>query len=116
AVDFVAYVVVEDKVVDSRRVERETVAFAIGARILAILSDPDEGLWNLGFVTPPDAPDFKPFFTVRDAAQGIAYYAATWTQVITDLGAGLHDTIPLPDVVADDEDGDKLAFDDAESM
>ncbi|BAF88151.1 unknown protein [Azorhizobium caulinodans ORS 571] len=92
AVEFAAYVVVEDAVVDGRRVERETLGLALGHRLLAILEDADAQTWGLGNVLPPEAdpaPELKPMFTVRDAAAGAAYYAVTWTQLVADLGRSL---------------------------
>jgi len=90
-IEFAAYIVVEDKVIDSRRVERETLGYAIGLRLLAILGDPDEQLWGRGDVLPPQGADLRPFFTLRDAADGVAYYALTWSQTLTALGGSLWD-------------------------
>lgn len=92
AVEFAAYVVVEDAVVEGRRVERETLGLALGHRLLAILEDAEAQTWGLGNVLPPEAdpaPELKPMFTVRDAAAGAAYYAVTWTQLVADLGRSL---------------------------
>lgn len=88
-VEWVAYIVAEAKVLNGKRVEKEQIGFAIGARLLAILSDQLTPLWGLSSVMPPEetpAPELKPLFTVRDAAQGVAYYTVTWTQVCADFG------------------------------
>lgn len=91
-VDWVAYIVAEAKQIASKRVEKEAVALAIGARLLAVLGDVDTSNWGLKGVLPPEtaspAPEAKPLFTVKDASQGTAYYTVTWTQVLADRGAG----------------------------
>lgn len=90
AVEWVAYIVAEARVVGLKRVEKEEVGIAIGARLLAILNDNDASFWGLTSglmpVSETPAPEMKPLFTVRDAAQGTAYYTVTWTQVIPDCG------------------------------
>lgn len=91
AVEWTAYIVAEAAMVGLRRVEKESVGLAIGSRILAILADSREPFWGLSGILPPEevpAPEMKPIFTVRDASQGVAYYAVTWTQTIADLGRG----------------------------
>ncbi len=90
-VEWTAYIVAEAAAIGMRRVEKERIGLAIGSRILAILADNREPFWGLRGVLPPEetpAPEFKPIFTVKDASQGVAYYAVTWTQTIADLGRG----------------------------
>lgn len=92
AIEWTAYVVVEDKAINDRRVDREALGLAIGGRLMAILADPEAQTWGLGNVLPPAAdprPELRPMFTVRDAARGAAYYAVTWTQTVVDQGASL---------------------------
>lgn len=91
-VEWTAYVVVEDAVLGDRRVDRERLGLAIGARLVAILEDADEQTWGIGGILPPESdprPELKPMFTVRDEARGTAYYAVTWTQSLVDLGRSL---------------------------
>ncbi len=91
-VEWTAYVVVEDAAIGGRRVERETLGLAIGARLVAILEDADSQTWGRGNVLPPEAdprPELRPMFTVRDVAAGAAYYAVTWTQTLIDQGQSL---------------------------
>lgn len=118
-VDFVAFIVAEDYADTAanppRRVQRDVVANAIGARLLLILSDPDTGSWGLTGITPPATepePDLKPVFTMKTAEQATALFAVTWTQGLILQGASLFDG-PTPDVWADPEDGppDGLIFD-----
>lgn len=47
-----------------------------------------------GILPPATKPpaDLKPFFTIRDAAQGTVYYTVTWTQVVADIGETLFPT------------------------
>ena len=88
-VEWVAYIVAEAKAVANKRVESSAVAFAIGSRLLEILDEEFTSLWDMRGVLPPEnapAPELKPMFTVKDAAQGTIYYAVTWTQGIADLG------------------------------
>jgi hypothetical protein len=79
AVEWVAYIVAAARVVGLKRTEKEEVGIALGARLLAILND-------LMPVSETPVPELKPIFTVKDAAQGTAYYTVTWTQVIPDVG------------------------------
>jgi hypothetical protein len=95
AVEWTAYIVAEAKVVDSKRVEKEMVGFSIGQQILRILSDAEACFWDLTGVMPPEdqpSPELKPFFTIRDAAAGTAYYVVTWTQLVADIGETLFPT------------------------
>jgi hypothetical protein len=88
-VEWVAYIVSDAKAVANRRVEKEEIGLAIGSRILAILADPILSLWNRTGVMPvEDKPqaELKPFFTLKDAKQGTAYYVVTWSQIIADIG------------------------------
>ena len=60
----------------------------IGQQLLRILGD-DSSFWDRTGVLPParePSPELKPFFTIKDAAQGTAYYVVTWTQVAADIG------------------------------
>lgn len=88
-VEWVAYIVAEAKSVGNRRVEKEAIGLAIGARILKILGDDESVLWGSVGLLPPETappPELKPLFTVRDASQGVAYYTVTWTQTVVDVG------------------------------
>lgn len=89
SVEWTAYIVAEAKVIDGRRVEKEALALAIGARLLQILGDDETAMWGLTGILPPETTpqaELKPLFTVRDASQGVAYYTVTWTQIVVDLG------------------------------
>lgn len=89
AVEWVAYIVAEARLVGGKRIEKEAIGMAIGARLIEMLADLDTSMWGLTGVLPPSdtpAPELKPLFTIRDAAQGVAYYTVTWTQVVADLG------------------------------
>ena len=91
AVEWVAYIVTEAKVINGRRAEKEALALAIGGRLLAILADLDINMWGRTGVLPPETTppaELKPIFTVGDASQGIAYYTVTWTQIVPALGTG----------------------------
>ena len=99
-VEFVAYVVARPVAIAGRRVEAEAVALAIGRRILQVLADRETSFWGRLQLTPPaetPPPEFRPIFTVADAAEGVAYYAVTWTQSLTDQGPNLFDA-PAPAV------------------
>lgn len=90
AVEWVAYIIAEPKIVAGRRVEKEVVGAAIGGQLLRILSDDTTCFWGRTGILPPlrDAvPELKPLFTIKDAAQQTAYYVVTWTQTIADIGA-----------------------------
>ena len=89
-VDWVAYIVAEARPVESRRVEKEAVALAIGNQLMLMLADVDICFWGLRGISAPEpvpGPEFKPLFTVADAAQGTVYYTVTWSQTLTGLGA-----------------------------
>lgn len=84
-IDFVAYIVAEDFAdqATKRRIDRATVALAIGAQMLLILSDEDTATWGLGGVEPPAAepgPELRPVFTMKSAEQGTSLHVVTWTQ------------------------------------
>lgn len=111
-VEWVAYITAEAKNVASRRVEKEALALAIGARLLTILADTETAMWGLSGVLPPETTppaEFKPLFTVRDQSQGMAYYTVTWTQIIADLGSSA-----LPEHIGRyDEAAGLILYDDA---
>lgn len=89
-IEWTAYIAAEPRVIDTRRVEADAIAFAIGARLLAILADQLTPLWGMDGVLPPEespAPEFKPLFTVKDGDKGVYYYTVTWTQGLAALGA-----------------------------
>lgn len=90
AVDWVAYIVAEARVVGMKRVEKEEVGIAIGARLIVILNDREASFWGRASgllpVSETPAPELKPIFTVKDKSQGTAYYTVTWTQIIPDVG------------------------------
>lgn len=89
AVNWTAYIVAEAMVNGNRRVEKEAVGMAIGAQLLKILGDDEASFWGRTGILPVEdkpAPELKPFFTIRDAAQGAAYYVVTWSQIIADVG------------------------------
>lgn len=115
AVEWTAYIVAEPKMVAGKRVEKEAVALAIGAQLLAILGDPIAPFWGLSGVLPPEEqpqPEFKPLFTVKDAAQGTVYYTVTWTQAAADLGASY---FPGFTGIANPESG-TIDYDDPDSL
>lgn len=105
-VDWVAYIVAEARAVEGRRVEKEAVALAIGNRLMLMLADADTCFWRLAGISAPDpvpGPEFKPLFTVADAAQGTVYYTVTWSQTLTGLGATYLPTVQgevIPDAAA----------------
>ena len=91
-VDWSAYIVVEDAVLGSKRVDRDRVGFAIGNRLLQILGDPDASLWDMTSISLPvdqPPPQLSPLFTVPDEGKGTGYLAVTWTQSLVAQGAGL---------------------------
>lgn len=111
AVEWSAYVVVEDMAIAGKRKSREEVGLAIGRRLVEILEDADEQTWGRGNLLPPAAdppPELKPLFTVRDMTAGAAYYTVTWTQTVVDQGRSLF-AGERPEVVATD-DGFDLDF------
>jgi hypothetical protein len=87
-IDWTAYVVVEDRADNAakRRFERESVGHAIGGFLIRVLGDEDEAAWGLMNIGLPSAPEFKPLFTSRSFAKGIAYYAVTWSQELIETG------------------------------
>ncbi|MCO5059638.1 MAG: hypothetical protein M9905_17510 [Rhizobiaceae bacterium] len=94
-VEWVAYVVAEARVVDGRRVEKEAVGLAIGGQVLRALADDTVCFWGRAGILPPEMQpqaELKPLFTVRDMAEGTAYYTVTWTQLVADIGETLFPT------------------------
>ncbi|MBB4066273.1 phage protein Gp37 [Gellertiella hungarica] len=92
AVEWVVYVVAEARIIGGRRVEKEAVGIALGGRVLEILADMEHSLWGLTRILPPETTppaELKPLFTIRDQAQGIAYYTVTWTQIMADRGSSV---------------------------
>ena len=93
AVDFAAYIVVEDWVdkgqTPPRTVSRAIVGPAIGQQLLRILREPDTACWGLGAIEPPSQetpPALTPVFTMKSAEQTTALYAVTWTQSLVQDG------------------------------
>ncbi|MBT9293336.1 hypothetical protein [Prosthecodimorpha staleyi] len=119
-IDWVAYLVVADKAIGTRAVDRERIGLALGRRLLQILPDRDAATWGLTGVTPPavdPGPEFRPLFTVSDAAKGAAYYAVTWTQSLIDQGTGLFDgPEPLGTEVLDGDGRPAIDFDFGEGV
>ncbi len=114
AVEWTAYIVVEDRLIGGRAVSREEIGLAIGSRLIAVLEDADTHTWGVGDLMPPAAdprPELRPMFTVRDMAAGAAYYAVTWTQTVVDQGAGLFAVAQPSVAAADGEAGLDLTFD-----
>lgn len=118
-IDFVAYIVVEDyadtAAVPPRRVDRDVVANAIGARLLLILADLDTASWGLTGLMPPATepePELRPVFTMKSADNAAALFAVTWTQVLVLQGVSFFDG-PTPRVAADPAAGppEGLVFD-----
>lgn len=118
-VDFTAFIVVEDyadkAAVPPRRIDREIVANAIGARLLLILADLDTSSWGLTGLTPPATdpePEMRPVFTMKAAENTTALFVVTWTQSLVLQGASFFDG-PTPRVAADPADGppEGLVFD-----
>lgn len=92
--EFTAYIAVEDMVIigEKRVVKREDAAAAIGFRLLQILNHDEHNTFGMTNLLPPsDAkpPEFKPVFTSKSYAQGVAYYSVIWTQTIIDQGASI---------------------------
>lgn len=81
-VDFTAYVVAEDLMVEGRRVERDEMAIGICEALLLSLSDEDFARWALEDIGPPEDAEAKPLFTIKSMTQGVVYYAATWKQTL----------------------------------
>lgn len=111
-VDWSAYIVVEDAVIDGKRVEREQIGFALGSHVLQILGDPDTTLWGLRSVTMPaeqPAPQLNPLYTVTDQSKGTGYLAVTWTQSLVAQGPGLF-AGATPDLKATLDEEGRLAI------
>jgi hypothetical protein len=115
-IDWTAYVVVEDRAdtAAKRRFERESVAHAIGGFLIRLLGDEDEACWGLARIAPPEgapAPEFKPLFTSRSFAKGMAYYAVTWSQRIVDEGEP-----PFPGIApaVSETDHEQVLFEDGD--
>ncbi|PWV97710.1 hypothetical protein DFR52_106235 [Hoeflea marina] len=113
-VEFAAYIVVEDlaDIGLKRRVDREVVGHAIGGFLLQLLGDEDAASWGLTYIglpltTPPA--EFRPLFTARSFARGMAYYVVTWTQTVFEHGASPFST-ETPQV-SETED-EQVLFDD----
>lgn len=115
AIEWVAYVVAEAKVVGNRRIEKEAVGLAIGGRVLEILADLETSLWGRTGVFPPETTppaELKPLFTIKDQSQGVAYYTVTWTQIMADQG----DSVFPQDAGRFDEDSGLILYDDPQSI
>lgn len=114
-VEWVAYIVVQSAVVAGKRREKEDQGLAIGARLLAILGDEQASLWDLDAILPVEeapAPELKPLFTIRDEAEGMAYYTVTWSQVVADLGNSV-----FPSAIGHyDEETDTIDFGTEEAL
>ncbi len=98
--DVIAYIVTGEltDLSEKRRVNREVVARAIGARMIDILIDDTLSAWGLEAVTPPSrtpGPEFKPVFTSDAYAKGVAWYAVTWSQTLIDLSPSVGGTSPF---------------------
>ncbi len=115
AVDWVAYLVVEDRVdagqAPPRVVPREIVGHAIGQQILRILRDPNGGTWGLPAIDVPamdPAPELKPVFTLKTDQNMTAIYAVTWTQSLVQEGQPFFGFGPTPPASPSDgfPDGD----------
>lgn len=113
-IDWTAYVVVEDYALRAakRRIGREAVAHAIGGFLIRLLGDEDEAAWGqmkIGLPETVPAPEFRPVFTSRSFAKGIAYYAVTWSQTLIETGAP-----PFPGIapVVSEEDDEQVLFED----
>lgn len=95
-VDWVAYVIAED-VADTRaqrRIGRDVVAYAIGTRLLRILSDPETASWGLTGITAPlpePEPEMRPVFTLKTAENAASLYVVSWTQALLLEGEPLFD-------------------------
>lgn len=110
-IDWTAYVVVEDRanLSTKQRVSRESVGHAIGGFLIRILGDEDEAAWGLSNIGLPSAPEFKPLFTSKSFAKGIAYYAVTWSQALIETGAP---PFPGSAPVVSEEDDEQVLFED----
>lgn len=98
AVDFAAYLVVEDwvdfDVAPPRTTPREVVGHAIGLQLLRVLRDPDAASWGLVAIEPPamdPPPALVPLFTVKVEENMTATYAVTWTQALVQEGEPFFD-------------------------
>ena len=103
AVDWTAYLIVEDWVDRSgavpRTTPREVVGLAIGLQILRILRDPTTASWNLLGIDVPamdPAPELKPVFTMKTDQNMTAIYAVTWTQALVQQGQPFFGYGPTP--------------------
>ncbi|QFR32384.1 hypothetical protein [Ancylobacter sp. TS-1] len=85
-VDMLAYIVVEETAIGARSVPRETVAHAIGAGLFEILADLDAPRWGLNKIRLPEDAEMRPLVTAKAYAQGVAYYAMSWRQVLLGMG------------------------------
>lgn len=93
-VEFTAYIAVNDMVQlsEKRRINREDAAAAIGFRILQILNHDEHNTFGVSGLLPPmegKPPEFKPVFTSKSYAKGVAYYSVIWSQTIIDQGASI---------------------------
>ncbi|WP_279480261.1 hypothetical protein [Aureimonas sp. SK2] len=93
-IEWTAYIVAGDYAdLDTKRATpREAVAHAIGSAILEILEDEDVSSWGVPGLDRPlgePAPTVTPLFTAKSFAEGVAYYAVTWTQVLPRRGRPL---------------------------
>ena len=76
-----AYVIVEDTIVDGKRVERDEIGPAICDAIAHFLSQPNKNpMWGLEDVGLPEDIAGQPVFTAKTFARGMAFYAVTWRQ------------------------------------
>jgi len=112
-IDWTAYLVVEDRAdtTAKRRFERETVAHAIGGFLIRLLSDENEAAWGLTNIGLPSAPEFKPLFTSKSFAKGIAYYAVTWSQALIETGEP-----PFPGIapIVSETEDEQVLFEDGD--
>jgi hypothetical protein len=78
---------------------------------LGTRTKPAWGQSNIGLPETAPAPEFRPVFTSRSFAKGIAYYAVTWSQMLIETGAP-----PFPGIapVVSEEDDEQVLFEDGD--
>jgi hypothetical protein len=90
ALDVAVYIVVEDRAVGARRIDRAQLGQALCDALLDVLADDGLARFGLPQIEYPDGAEGKPLFTAVTRT-GAAYYAVSWSQTVWVAGPATWD-------------------------
>lgn len=93
AVELVAYVIAENKMVDGRLVTADEFALAHFEQLIIALSDDAFASWGLENIGLPEDVKGGPLFTVKSVTQGTVFYGVSWRQELLALAPPDFDTM-----------------------